>query len=243
MFKTNILAFVVLSGLIVFFTSCTLHIPPDWDWDYEPLQVILKISPDDAQVMLNGKWIGDAYEFSTRESALKLATRNNELIIKRDGFVEEQIDLYRFTSNYITIRMNLKKDRDYRGNIQTERPPRPKRPAIEKTLPRDAEKPKTSTGYSPKTEPEKTLPDDIDNDSHNTKSNPIDVTIFNIPNESSIYLDGKFWGISPDSGKIENLRLLPGSYTLEILKPGFKPYKKIIQVKDKPFTLSIQLEK
>ena len=50
------------------------------------------------------------------------------------------------------------------------------------------------------------------------------------PEESSIYIDGKFWGISPEGKQIKNLRLKPGKHTLEIVKPGYKTYKKKLNV-------------
>ena len=50
------------------------------------------------------------------------------------------------------------------------------------------------------------------------------------PTESSIYIDGKFWGISPANKKIENLRLKPGSYTLDVVKPGYRSYRKKLEL-------------
>jgi hypothetical protein len=212
--------------LISIFSSCTLHFPYDWDWESREIRVRLLVEPDDANVLLNGKWIGEAYEFSSFESAIRLASRNNEIIVKKEGFLEEVIDLHRHYTNNITIRLELREDKDYTG------PVKPKEPG-EKPKPKD-------TGTEP---PEKT-PQDIEEKGRDlTVIEPVEVFLEVLPEEASIYLNGKFWGISPRGGKIENFRLKPGKYTLEVLKPGYRTYEKELIVKDKTVNLSIRLEK
>jgi hypothetical protein len=72
---------------------------------------------------------------------------------------------------------------------------------------------------------------------------PVNVTLQIEPKEAAIYLNGKFWGISPESGTIGNLRLEPGKYTLEVVKPGYQSIKKELEVKDQALKLIIKLEK
>jgi hypothetical protein len=225
-------AFLLVS-LIGAFSACTFHFPYDyWDWDYSEYRVILKVDPDDAQVLLNGKWIGEAYEFSTNNSALRLSSRSNELVIKKDGYVEEAVDLYEYNTRKIVIRLKLLKDKDYTG------PPKSRKPA-KKVTPKEAER---KPGYKAKTEPEKELPPEPQEESMQ-EVKPIVVILEIQPEEASIYLNGKFWGIAPRDGKIENLRLKPGKYTLEVAKPGFQDYKKEIEVKEKKLKILIKLEK
>lgn len=225
-------AFLLVS-LIVSFSACTFHFPYDyWDWDYSEYRVILKVEPDDAQVLLNGKWIGEAYEFSTNTSALRLSSRNNELVIKKEGYVEEAIDLYEYNTRKIVIRLKLLKDKDYTGPIKSKKPGK-------KVTPQEAER---KPGYKAKTEPEKELPPEPEEEIKESVK-PIDVILEIQPEEASIYLNGKFWGIVPRDEKIENLRLEPGKYTLEVVKPGYQDYKKEIDVKEKKLRIFIKLEK
>jgi hypothetical protein len=223
----------LLVSLIVTFSACTFHFPYDyWDWDYSEYRVILKVEPDDAQVLLNGKWIGEAYEFSTNNSALRLSSRNNELVIKKEGYVEEAIDLYEYNTRKIVIRLKLLKDKDYTG------PPKSRKPA-NKVTPEEAER---KPEYKAKTEPPKELPPEpADLTKESVKA--IDVILEIQPEEASIYLNGKFWGIAPPGGKIENLRLEPGKYSLEVAKPGYQDYKKEIEVKEQKLKIFIKLEK
>jgi hypothetical protein len=225
-------AFLLVS-LIVAFSACTFHFPYDyWDWDYSEYRVILKVEPDDAQVLLNGKWIGDAYEFSTNNSALRLSSRSNELVIKKEGYVEEAIDLYEYNTRKVVIRLKLLKDKDYTGTAK------PKKPA-RKVTPKEAER---KPGYKAKTEPAKELPPEPPEESKQAVK-PMVVILEIQPEEASIYLNGKFWGIAPRDGKIENLRLKPGKYTLEVAKPGYQDYKKDIEVKEQKLKILIKLEK
>jgi uncharacterized membrane-anchored protein len=216
--------------LILLSSACTVHVPYGWDMDYHEYRVILRVVPDDADVLLDGKFIGEAYEFSEPASALRLHSRNHELVIKKRGYVEEAIDLYDYSTRDITIRVKLLRDKKYYSS--------PKKPTKKKE-----EKPKSE--YIPKTEPEKKppAPPKAEEEATVKKVEPVNVTLEISPKESSIYLNGKFWGISPESGKIENLRLEPGQYTLEVVKPGYKEVKKELNIKDKDVKLIIKLEK
>ncbi|UCH98397.1 MAG: PEGA domain-containing protein [Candidatus Aminicenantes bacterium] len=228
----NVSNALLIVSLIFVFSACTFHFPYDWDWDYSEYRVILKVEPDDAHVLLNGKWIGEAYEFSTYASALRLKSRRNELIIKKEGYVEEAIDLYDYDTRKIVIQLKLLKDKDYTGPAKSKKPAR-------KAKPEEAEK---KPGYKAKTEPVKELPPEPKEESKQLVK-PVDVILEIHPEESSIYLNGKFWGISPKEGKIENLRLKPGQYTLEVVKPGYQDYKREIEVKEQKLDLIIKLEK
>jgi hypothetical protein len=220
---------ILLVSLAFVFSACTLHFP-GMELDYTEYRVLLNVEPDDAQVLLNGKWIGEAYEFSNWSSALRLSSRNNELIVKKEGYVEEAIDLYEYNTRKIVIRLRLLRDKDYTAPI----PPPDKR-----VKPAETEK---EPGYQAKTLPPKKLPPEPPEETK-LSANPVDVTLDIHPAEASIYLNGKFWGISPKTGKIENLRLEPGRYTLAVVKPGYRDYNKEIEVKEQKLSLNITLEK
>lgn len=233
--KKLTLAVIAISLLILTSTACTLHLPYDWEWDTKTYHIILKVDPDDAEVLLNGKLVGYAYEFSTPDAAIKLASRNNELVIKREGFIEEEINLYEYGSHRITIRLKLLKDKDYVA-------PRPEEREGVQPKP-----PKVKPEYKAKTAPPKPLPEEIEKAEQAAQDSPanklVEVKLHVKPDEAAIYLDGKFWGLSPKSGVIENLRLKPGKYNLEVVKPGYTTYKKILYVADQNLKLIVYLEK
>ena len=225
-FYVSILIAVLV--LLSLYSGCTLHIPSyDYEWDNPVYRVRLLVDPDDAVVLLNGKLKGYAYEFSSWDSSLRLASRNNEIIIKKEGYVEEVVDLYEYYSRKITVRMKLLEDKDY---VKPVKKSKVEKPAKVKPVP------------VAKPEPQKEFPEELEKEIENDVK-PVDVVLEIFPEESSIYLNGKFWGISPKIGKIENFRLKPGKYTLEVVKPGYKTYKKKLEISDQKLSLSIKLIK
>ncbi len=119
MIKKLIFLWILL--LILLSSACTVHVPYGWDMDYHEYRVILRVVPDDADVLLDGKFIGEAYEFSEPDSALRFRSRNHELVIKKKGYVEEVIDLYDYSTRDITIRLKLLRDRKYYSSIKKPR--------------------------------------------------------------------------------------------------------------------------
>ncbi len=240
--KRVIFVTMAITMMMLSFAACTLHVPYDFEWDSAVYRIILRVDPDDAEVLLNGKLIGYAYEFSTAEAAMRLASRNNELIIKKEGYAEEEINLHEYSSHKITIRMKLLEDKDYRPG-PTARKPRPRRPEPKPPVPKpkdDSEE--RDRAYQPKKEKAKEIPMD-EKEQKLPADKPVSVKITISPEEAAIYLDGKFWGLSPQSGKIENLRLKPGKYSLEVVKPGYQTYIKKLYIADQDLDLNIKLQK
>ncbi len=221
---------------ILSLTACTLHIPPEgWDVPYSECVVILDAQPDDAEVLLDGKLIGEAYEFATQKSALRLPSKNHELVIKKEGYRERVIHLRDYSTYEIMLQVTLNRDNDYHEYSRRESVEGQETVKETKT-----EKPE----YVAKTEPVKEPPViDPKNDTEPKTIKPVNLSLEISPPESSIYLNGKFWGISPPSGKIDNFRLKPGTYILAIVKPGYQAIEKKIIAKDKDIKLIIKLSK
>ncbi|MEI6614283.1 MAG: PEGA domain-containing protein [Chrysiogenales bacterium] len=218
--------------LILFFISlnaaCTLNFPYDVMDDYDGVYVIMKIVPDDADVLLNGRLIGAAYEFSSSRSALRLASRQNELIFKKKGYGEEAVDLRSYSSRNITLRINLEQQA---GKTASQ-------PADKEIPDQKADEAYTAETETPPPPPPAEKP--AAPEERFLTSVLLTVT----PAETAIYIDGKFWGLAPEKGKIENLRLKPEKYVFEAFKPGFKLYKKEVTVpKQEKFALAIALQK
>lgn len=224
---TIILIFLV----ILSFSACILRFPEIYKNDYEfgSYRIILHIQPDDAHVLLNGKFIGEAYEFSTLNSALKLSSLRNSIIVKKRGFVEEEIDLSEYQKSKIVISMALKRDRYFQ-------------PETVKTPTPSAAPPVKKETEKYKVVKEKKVPEEI---SEAPKVSDFIVIELKVnPSESSIYLDGKFWGVSPKEGTITNFSLEKGKHKIEIVKPGYKTEKRIVNVKTgKKIKLTIKMLK
>ncbi len=236
------ITYLGLLVLVVSFAACTIHFPYEWE-GYDDYAVVLHVNPDDAEVLLDGKLIGTAYEFANASNPLKLRSRNHELVIKKQGFKEELVNLHDYSSHNITVRLTLLEDKRHYSSREDRRKPAPKTTGTTRpTAPKTTGTEKTRPAYTPQSEPVKEPP----KAGPETTSFPtkwVKVSLEVEPLEASIYLNGKFWGIAPDTGKIENIRLKAGDYSLEVIKPGYKSVKKLFSVKDADLKLSIKLQK
>lgn len=222
--KTAILSVFCIITLI---PACSMYWPGFYDMEYQVYKITFRIQPDDTHILLNGRFIGEAYEFSSGNSALKLTSKNHRIILKKKGYTEEEIDLSRYDSRDIVIELKMKTDPETLTETGNEKP------EIKSRKPE----------YIPKTEPEKEPSKEYKaEEKPDLPASQISLEIR--PADAAIYLNGKFWGIVPEKGKIENLKLKTGTYTLEVIKPGFQSTKKTIQVKgQKPIRITIKLKK
>ena len=218
-----------LLAVILLLPACSFNFPFDWDseYSYGDYSVVLKINPDDAHVLLNGKFIGEAYEFSTRASALKIRSASNELVIKKEGYLEEEIDLDKYNMKRITITLELRPDtvltKKPVGDITA--PPLPQKDEKEGKIVKEIKVPE---GELKSSAPAVFAP----------------VILEVSPADSSIYVDGKFWGVVPEGGVINNFNLPTGKHRIEVLKPGYKTVQKNINVAGKKeLKVIIKLEK
>ena len=229
----KVLIYFGLMSILLFTSACSLYIPMDLDFEGRSIRVLIIAEPDDASVLLNGKLIGEAFEFSTYSSALKLRSRDNELIIKKRGYIEEVIDLYEYSSSKITVRIKLRPDKyDQKQPPKTSVP----LPQTKKTAKKPEHIAKEVTPIK-KEETKKTQ-------TQTAKTAYTDLTLSVTPQEASIYIDGEFFGISPKNGIIKNLKLKSAEHTISVLKPGFKAITyKIDLTGKKKFELSLHLIK
>ncbi|HDP96009.1 MAG TPA: PEGA domain-containing protein [Candidatus Aminicenantes bacterium] len=219
-----------LSMFVLFLGACTIHVPYDTapGYDFRSYRIVFEVDPDDAMILLNGRLIGEAYEFSMPESALRLQGSRHEIIIKRDGYYEEVVNLRDYDGGRITVRRRLR-PLDPRRTVS---PAQPSQEPVARTV-----EPK------PLPEDEALPPEEMEAAAEELEMDALNVTLNVQPAEAAIYLDGRFWGIAPASGKIDNLRLRPGNYTIEVARPGYASHKQVIEVKDKPIEINIALKK
>jgi hypothetical protein len=209
--------------------GCTIHFPYDWEYGGEGrgnYRVVFQVIPDDAEVLVNSRMVGLAYEFSNRESALRLSSRNAEIVLKKRGYEEEEVDLSDFDeyegSREMVVQVKLKPARGY-GD-------------------KPAEAKEEKEAYEAKSEPVKAPPAEKEPQAEAAGLTAVAFTV--TPAEAAIYIKGKFWGIAPADGKIANLKLAPGKYLFEVSKPGYKAFSKEIEIpKAEKFDLKIALEK
>jgi len=219
-----------LASVILLLGACTIHMPfdPVSDYDFRTYSIVFEIAPDDALILVDGRLIGEAYEFSQPEAALRLRGSRHEIVIKREGYREEVVNLREYGSGRVVVRRSLIPDTPGTGLQPPPAPVQPEAKTVEpKPLPDEDVPPADAAEEAP--EP--------------PAMEAVTVSLEVKPAEAAIYLNGDFWGISPPSGKIDSLRLMPGTYTIEVVRPGYASVKKVLEVKDKALQIVIALEK
>ena len=223
----NIRFAIVILIFIGACAACTLNVPWDVMDDYDGVRVVMHVVPDDADVLLNGRFIGAAYEFATPGTALRLASRLNELVLKKKGYREKAFDLRDFSSRNITLKAELESAA---------------LPAAAAAQPAPTAPAEDNPAYEAKSEPLPPLP--AEKPAAPEKGFVTEVALTVTPDEASVYIDGKFWGLAPADGKPADLRLPPGKYSFSVFKPGFKPYsREIVIPRQAAFSLAIALQK
>jgi hypothetical protein len=209
-------------------TACSVNFPYESLIYPDGVDILMRVTPDDADVWLNDRLIGSAYEFSTPRSALRLASRQNELVFKKDGYGDEKVDLSSYPGRNVTLKIDLRPD--------GERLP-------VRLVDRSVADQKSDRAYVAASETPPPLPTEEKLETAAPRFLAA-VALTVTPAETAVYIDGKFWGLAPEAGKIENLRLKPGKYAVEAFKPGYLVYKKEVTVpKQEKFALDIALQK
>lgn len=217
--KISLMATVLF--FICVFGACSFNVPWDVMDDYNGVRVVMHVSPDDADVLLNGRLVGAAYEFSSPGLALRLASRQNELTFSKKGFRERVIDLSSYHSRNITLRVDLEMEE----NFTIAKPTTPEEPA-----------------YEAQSEPVPAQPQEKPAAAEERFLTQVALTV--TPEETAVYIDGKFWGLAPAEGKTAIVRLPPGKYLFTAFKPEFKNYSRQVTIpRQEKFALAIALQK
>jgi hypothetical protein len=213
----------LLVSMICVFAACSINVPWEVLDDYDGVRVVMHVTPDDADVLLNGRFIGAAYEYAASGLALRLASRENELVFRKKGFHEKTVNLRSYSSSRITLRFEL----------APESAPAAGAPPVA-----DAAE---ASAYEAQSEPLKPQPADLPQPAERFLTQ---VALTVAPEEASVYIDGRFWGLAPAAGQAIFLRLPPGKYAIAVFKPGYAPHSsEIVVPKQEKFDLAINLKK
>jgi hypothetical protein len=208
---------LILAGA---FAACSINVPWEVMDDYDGVRVVMHVVPDDADVRLNGRLIGAAYEYASPGLALRLASRENTLEFRQKGFRRKVLDLRDYATRTITVKISLEPEGDAAGG--------------ETAQDREA--------YAAKSEPLPPQPAEKPAPAETRFLTLVALTV--VPEETAVYIDSRFWGLAPAEKKAIFLRLPPGPYTFSAFKPGYAPFSKGITVpKQEKFELEINLQK
>jgi hypothetical protein len=223
----NLRYFPAILTVICVFAACSIHVPWEVLDDYDGVRVIMRVTPDDADVLLNGRFIGAAYEYAASGLALRVASRENELAFKKKGYREKVVDLRTYSSSRITLKIEL-------APVSSPAPGAPGAPAAEETGDEQA--------YEAQSEPLKPQPDETPLPVAARFLTQVELKV--TPEEAAVYIDDRFWGLAPAAGQAIFLRLPPGKYAVAVFKPGYASVtREIVVPKQEKFALQIVLKK
>ncbi|MDD8013385.1 MAG: PEGA domain-containing protein [Acidobacteriota bacterium] len=203
--------------------ACSINIPWEVMDNYDGVRVVMHVTPDDADVLLNGRYIGAAYEYATAELSLRLASRENKLEFRKKGFLKKAVDLRGYSSRRITLKLDLETAGSRESGTA-------------------ADVPEDRQAYEAKSEPLPPQPADKPAAPETRFLTLVALTV--TPEETAVYIDNRFWGLSTAERKTIFLRLPPGKYVFTAFKPGYTPFSKELSVpRQEKFTLAIDLQK
>lgn len=230
--KKKVLSVVFLGLAALFFSACAITFPDSPFYDYRPYRIILQVEPSFAEVFVDGRFVGQAYEFASERTALRLASRRTEVLLALPGYQDEFVDLRAYSTRTVTVRLAMLPEP---GTVPTEAA----QPAP--AVPVDSE-----SAYQFSEVEAKEPPPDADPLPDPGKYTEV-VLVVNVE-DAAIYVNGVFWGLSPTEGRIENARLALGKNLFEVFKPGYQAFRREITVsapeKDaKKLEINIELQK
>jgi hypothetical protein len=148
--------------------------------------------------------------------------------LKIKGFREKVIDLRAYSSRNISLKAELESE---------DAPAAAASPAAPPPVPAAED----DQAYEAKSEPLPPLPADKPATPERYLTQ---VTLTVAPEETAVYIDGKFWGLAPAQGETADLRLPPGKYSFSAFKPGFTAYsREVVIPRQEKFALAIILQK
>ncbi len=208
--KKQVLYVVFLGMAALFFSACSITFPDSPFYDYRPYRIILQVEPSFAEVFVDGHYVGQAYEFSSERTSLRLASRRTEVLLALPGYQDEFVDLRAYSSRMVTVRLVMVPEP---GTVPTTE----SRPAIQTPA-------ENETAYQFSEIEAKEPPPDADPMLDPARYTEV-VLLVNVE-DASIYVNGVFWGLSPAGGRIENARLALGKNLFEVFKPGYQAFRR-----------------
>lgn len=195
---------------------------PAWGYGPSLSNARLQIKPNDADVYVDGYYVGRVDSFDGVFQRLDLPPGEHELLVYRDGYhTFHQKALFRPGEGYkfTAVLEPLKQ-----GEAQE---PRPK----SSTPPRE-QAPYNQPGFSPPGSeagrtmplPERRGPDRAEADGFGT------LTLRVQPADAVITIDGERWD-SPEGGSRLQVQLAAGNHRVEVHKDGYKPYTTSIEIR------------
>jgi hypothetical protein len=190
----------------------------------------LQVKPNDAEVFVDGYYVGRVDSFDGVFQRLDLPPGEHELVIYRDGYhTYHQKNLFRPGEGY---KIQAVLEPLAAGEAQE---PRPKSSSTPPTARAPYEQPAPSgqpAPYGPGPEGGRTVPLPERRGSDHAESAGFGTLSLRVqPADAIVTIDGERWD-SPSGGSRLQLQLATGRHRIDVNKPGYKPYSTSVEIRE-----------
>lgn len=206
---------------------------------YEPyVEVRCEVKPDEATVLVDGYYAGKVDDFDGFFQRLKLSPGRHTLTFRHPGYAPYSLSVYGVRGQDIHIKQSLMAGVDRLPDddrIQQERMSSGQGRMIGPDDEyRRQEEPQSQQPRAPQyeqREPQRSEPPREQPSASQRISGQGRVRMMISPDGASVYIDGGFWGVVRGQDAVE-LGLAAGPHTIEIVKPGYKGFRRDVNVND-----------
>jgi hypothetical protein len=230
-------------------------------------EVKLDVKPKDAQVFVDGDYVGTVDDFNSWYQHMNIEPGKHRIVIRQQGYAPYTMDLRVMPGQNYKIQQQMHpgndaipenemrlpeseyrrysdQDRDrYQDRYQQD--DRDREYDRRSPPPQDQQQ-EDPDEYNRNIEPQQPYGSDGQQSSYRQNSPGKTMMTFQVePKDATIYIDGNYYG-SVDGQNNNEIQVLlaDGSHRLEVVRPGYATFSKDIQVNDSAtHSLTIQLEK
>jgi hypothetical protein len=195
----------------------------------------LDVSPERAEVWVDGRRIGVADDFDGFPSYLWLEKGTYDVVVYLQGYrtLARQYTIY--PGLVIDVEDRLERgeavhpnDLGPKSHVNRDERLRRDREAEAEALEREREQ---ERWMPPGEEPDEWGPRSRRPDSLDARGEPARVHIEVVPEDASVYLDGRFLGTGRELARLRaGLTIDAGHHTLEVVRPGYEPTRRTIEI-------------
>jgi hypothetical protein len=170
----------------------------------------LNIKPKKSEVYLDGMLIGTAGKYDGYPGYLWVPEGKHRLVFYRPGFATMVRDVEVLGGVVIDLRLDLEPGESTRPEELALEPVESRLPVASRKLP------------APRDSPARAVPDEeplvLD-----TRSEPARLVLRVVPEDASVYLDGRFLGTGSELSRLHSGLLVDGGdHLLEVVRPGYE---------------------
>ncbi len=200
----------------------------------------LLVEPDNTKVYVDGYYSGVVDDYDGLFQRLYLPMGKHQIVLRLDGYETQRLKVYVSPGETLKIHYEMEKGSgDSAKEIVAGDPSMEKYPA--RLRDDDADDDRAVADDSDDDSAEDAPPAHMAMRQSDRGEAAATLRLTVIPDDASIYVDGRFYGTARDSRRVE---VAPGKHRIEAVRPGYRTFEKDVDVADDDSpSLDITLER